>query len=83
VRTGDIVPADALVLESSSVSANEAALTGEPYPAVKTPGAVASTSPADAANALFRGSVAETGEAVALVMETGSNTQFGAIASLI
>jgi Mg2+-importing ATPase len=30
VRTGDVIPADALVLEVSSFSANEAALTGEP-----------------------------------------------------
>lgn len=83
VRTGDIVPADALVLEASSFSANEAALTGEPYPAAKTPGVVTAASPAEASNALFRGSVAETGEAVGLVMNTGAETEFGAIASLV
>ena len=32
VRAGDIIPADALVLESTAFTASEAALTGEPYP---------------------------------------------------
>lgn len=83
IRTGDIVPADGLVLESSGFAANEAALTGEAYPAAKTPGAVASTSPAEASNAVFRGSVAQTGEAIVLAVATGRASQFGAIALLI
>ena len=33
VRAGDIVPADALILQSAAFTAGEAALTGEPYPA--------------------------------------------------
>ena len=32
VRAGDIIPADALILESTAFTAGEAALTGEPYP---------------------------------------------------
>lgn len=38
VTVGDIIPADALVLEASAFTANEAALTGEPYGAAKRPG---------------------------------------------
>jgi len=68
VRAGDVVPADALVLEVSSFTANEAALTGEPYPVEKRPGPTASDSPAEATNALFRGSIAQTGEATALAV---------------
>src|SRR6478735_9110109 len=41
VRAGDIIPADALVLEATAFTANEAALTGEPYPVEKRPGVVA------------------------------------------
>jgi Mg2+-importing ATPase len=83
VRTGDIIPADAMVIEVSSFTANEAALTGEPYPVEKHVGSVASTAPADAVNALFRGAIGQTGEAIALAVATGRRTMFGAVASLL
>jgi P-type Mg2+ transporter len=77
VGAGDIIPADALVLEASAFTANEAALTGEPYGVVKRPGVSTSRTPAEAGNALFRGAVGQTGEAVALAVATGPNTLFG------
>ncbi|MBB2203929.1 magnesium-translocating P-type ATPase [Gluconacetobacter takamatsuzukensis] len=83
VRIGDVVPADALVLDVSSFTANEAALTGEPYPVEKRPGTIASRSPAEATNALFRGSIAQTGEATALAVATGRKTLFGGVASVL
>ena len=83
VRAGDIVPADALVIESAAFTAAEAALTGEPYPVEKRPGRVTSVEPAEASNALFRGAVAQTGEAKALVVATGPATMFGAAASAL
>ena len=83
VRAGDIIPADALVLEASAFTAGEAALTGEPYPVEKRPGAVAAQSASQAANALFRGSVAQTGEAVALAVGTGRATLFGSAAAAL
>ena len=44
---GDIIPADALVLESNAFAANEAALTGEPYGVViNWPGETQGQSPA-------------------------------------
>ena len=81
VRAGDIVPADALILECTAFTAGEAALTGEPYPVQKRAGAA--TDPEDASNALFRGSVAQTGEAIALAVKTGRATVFGAAASAL
>jgi len=81
VRAGDIVPADAILLESSAFTANEAALTGEPYGVVKHVGACAATTPAEATNAIFRGAVAQTGEAVALAVATGAATLFGRAAA--
>jgi Mg2+-importing ATPase len=77
VRVGDIVPADALVLEAAAFTANEAALTGEPYGVIKRPGEVKAAAAAEASNALFRGSVAQTGEAAALAVRTGADTLFG------
>ena len=81
VRSGDIIPADALILESTAFTAGEAALTGEPYPVQKRAGAT--TEPDDKSNALFRGAVAQTGEAIALVVRTGRDTVFGAAASAL
>lgn len=83
VRAGDIVPADALVLEATAFTANEAALTGEPYPVEKRPGVVTARNAGEASNALFRGAVAQTGEALALVVGTGRATLFGAAASAL
>ena len=37
VRAGDIIPADALILECTAFTTGEAALTGEPYPVQKRP----------------------------------------------
>ncbi|WP_426264605.1 magnesium-translocating P-type ATPase [Sphingomonas sp. PWP1-2] len=83
VRAGDIVPADALVLTASACTANEAALTGEPYPVEKKPGVVTGTTAAEAVDGLFRGAVIQTGEAVALVVGTGAATLFGAAATAL
>ncbi len=83
VRAGDIIPADALVTASTAFAANEAALTGEPYPVEKRPGAVAAASASAATGALFRGAVALTGEATALVVNTGRSTLFGAAAAAL
>lgn len=83
VRVGDIVPADALILECSALTVGEAALTGEPYPVEKRIGVVSALNAGEAVNALFRGSIAQTGEAVALVVGTGRSTLFGSAASVL
>jgi len=81
VRAGDIIPADAVLLEASAFTVNEAALTGEPYGVIKRPGACTAQSPAEASNALFRGAVAQTGEATGLAVATGAATLFGRAAA--
>lgn len=83
LRGGDLVPADGAVLTSRGALANEAILTGEPYPAEKRPGAIGSLTPADASNALFGGTSIVGGQATMLVVATGSATRFGAIAALV
>ena len=77
VGVGDIIPVDALVLEANAFTANEAALTGEPYGVIKQPGEAKGQTAAEASNALFRGAVCQTGDAVALAVGTGPNTLFG------
>lgn len=62
VRAGDIIPADALILDATACTAGEAALTGEPYAVEKRSGVVTAPSPAEASNALFRGAIVQTGK---------------------
>jgi Mg2+-importing ATPase len=83
VRAGDITPADALILDGTAFTANEAALTGEPYPVDKRAGVVTATTAAEASNALFRGAIAQTGTATALVIGTGRATLFGSAAAAL
>jgi Mg2+-importing ATPase len=83
LRGGDLVPADGIVLASRGALANEAILTGEPYPVEKSPEMSKSPSIADASNALFAGSTIVGGEAVMLVDRIGGKTSFGAIAASV
>ena len=80
VAAGDIIPADALVMSANAFTANEAALTGEAFGVGKRPGVVAADTPAKASNALFRGAIVQTGDAIALTVGTGAKTLFGAAA---
>jgi len=83
VTAGDIIAADALVIDASAFTANEAALTGEPYPVEKRAGMVAGKTAAEASNALFRGAIAQTGQVTALVVGTGAATLFGSAAAAL
>ena len=83
LRTGDLVPADGVVLEARELQINESLMTGEPFPAVKSTGPCASTLPAEARNALFSGTGVVGGDGVMLVVETGSRTRLGAIAAAL
>jgi len=72
MRLGDIVPADARLLEGDPVEVDQSALTGESLPAERKSG-----------EAVFSGSILRRGEIGALVYATGGNTYFGKTASLV
>ena len=72
LRLGDIVPADARLLEGDPVEVDQSALTGESLPAERKPG-----------EAVFSGSIIRQGEIGALVYATGANTYFGKTAQLV
>ncbi len=72
MRLGDIVPADARLLEGDPVEVDQSALTGESLPATRKPG-----------EAVFSGSIIRRGEIGALVYATGSKTYFGKTAQLV
>ncbi|MEJ2575074.1 MAG: plasma-membrane proton-efflux P-type ATPase, partial [Gammaproteobacteria bacterium] len=72
LRLGDIVPADARLLEGDSIEVDQSALTGESLPATRKTG-----------EAVFSGSIVRQGEIGALVYGTGANTYFGQTAQLV
>ena len=72
VRLGDIVPADARLLEGDAIEVDQSALTGESLPATRKAG-----------EALFSGSIIRQGEIDAMVYATGTNTYFGKTAQLV
>ncbi len=83
LRTGDLIPADGVVLEAQELQVNESLMTGEPFPAFKSSEPSPATSPADATNALFAGTSTVGGNGTMLVVKTGSRTRFGAIAAAL
>jgi P-type Mg2+ transporter len=81
LSAGDMVPADARLLESRDLYVQQAALTGESLPAEKhVRGEQVSTDPA-AENMVFLGTSIVSGTARALIVRTGTETEFGDIAA--
>jgi H+-transporting ATPase len=72
LRLGDIVPADARLLDGDPVEVDQSALTGESLPAERKSG-----------DAVFSGSIIRQGEIGALVYATGEQTYFGRTAQLV
>lgn len=85
VRAGDLVPADARLITSHSLFAQESALTGESVPCEKdTRAAVKKGSEqAEIKNMIFSSTVITAGHARAVVTETGMDTAVGKIAHLL
>jgi H+-transporting ATPase len=72
LRLGDIVPADAKLLEGDPVEVDQSALTGESLPVERK-----------AAEVVYSGSIIRQGEIDALVYATGMKTYFGKTAALV
>lgn len=85
LEAGDYVPADARIIESSSLQAEESALTGESVAAEKDASAeVAENAPlGDRSNMLYSGCSITYGTARAVVTFTGMKTEMGRIADLL
>jgi H+-transporting ATPase len=72
LRIGEIVPADARLLEGDPVEVDQSALTGESLPVEHGPG-----------DAVYSGSIIRQGEIEALVYATGEGTYYGKTAELV
>ncbi|MFS7981902.1 putative P-type H(+)-exporting transporter [Helianthus anomalus] len=72
VKLGDIIPADARLLEGDTLKIDQSALTGESVPVNKNPG-----------EPVYSGSTCKQGEIEAVVIATGVRTFFGKAAHLV
>ncbi|KAK2650795.1 hypothetical protein Ddye_018284 [Dipteronia dyeriana] len=72
IKLGDIVPADARLLEGDPLKIDQSALTGESLPVTKNPG-----------DGVYSGSTCKQGEIEAVVIATGVHTFFGKAAHLV
>lgn len=85
LSAGDMVPADVRVLSAKDLFLNQSALTGESLPIEKKSAATSIDvqSPLELTNICFLGSNVESGSATAVVIHTGDQTYFGALATSI
>ncbi|XP_010273791.1 PREDICTED: plasma membrane ATPase-like isoform X2 [Nelumbo nucifera] len=72
IKLGDIIPADARLLEGDPLKIDQSALTGESLPVTKRTG-----------DEVFSGSTCKHGEIEAVVISTGVHTFFGKAAHLV
>ncbi|XP_073272874.1 plasma membrane ATPase 4-like isoform X1 [Primulina huaijiensis] len=72
IKLGDIIPADARLLEGDPLKVDQSALTGESLPVTKNP-----------YDEIFSGSTCKQGEIEAVVIATGVHTFFGKAAHLV
>jgi H+-transporting ATPase len=72
VRLGDVVPADARMLDGGELTVDQSALTGESLPVTRGQG-----------DPLFAGAVITRGEADAVVYATGTDSFFGRTTELV
>ena len=88
LEAGDAVPADARLLECASMKVEEAALTGESVPVVKTAESLSAGESGDVPlgdriNMVFMGSTVVYGRGKAVITATGMGTEMGKIASAL
>jgi len=81
---GDMVPADARIIEEVNLRTNEAPLTGESNAVEKNSARIdGDAGLGDRLNMVFSGTTAVYGRGKAVVVETGSGTEFGKIARML
>ncbi|HXJ16789.1 MAG TPA: magnesium-translocating P-type ATPase [Candidatus Polarisedimenticolia bacterium] len=82
VSAGDLIPADGQLIESRDLYVQQAALTGESLPAEKDarPQKDGSAAGPEASDLIFLGTSVVSGTGTAVILKTGSQTAFGAVA---
>lgn len=80
VRTGDMIPADCLIIEENSLSMDESSLTGETFPVEKNPQRIsADTALSNRKNSLWMGTHVISGSGKAVIVNLAKDSEFGKI----
>lgn len=83
LNSGDVVPADARIIDSKDFFVNQSSITGESVPCAKNEKKILTkeeSALSDLSNMVFLGSNVVSGTAKAVVVKTGKNTEYGMIA---
>jgi Mg2+-importing ATPase len=85
LSAGDMIPADLRLIEAKDLFINQSALTGESMPCEKSAhiAAKACDDPFELPNICFMGANVVSGYATGVILRTGANTFFGALADQI
>ena len=85
LKSGDLVPADARIIQAVSFSVDEASLTGESEPSKKFTDSIEKENIplGDRKNMIYSGCLVAAGNATAVVTGTGMNTEMGKIADYL
>ncbi len=83
LSAGDLVPADARIIEAHDVHAQQAALTGESLPSEKEAGEPTEGDILDQTCVVLSGTSIVSGTATAVVVGTGAGTQFGDVVATL
>ncbi|SEJ39475.1 Ca2+-transporting ATPase [Dyadobacter koreensis] len=84
LEAGDLIPADAVIIEVNQLTIDESALTGESIPSQKTTDKSPEDAPlGDRHDRLFKGTAITNGNAKAVVTSIGQATEFGKIATMV
>jgi Ca2+-transporting ATPase len=80
IEAGKKIPADARLIEEFSLMVDESSLTGESIPVHKT---TKKSQDSERSNMIFMGTTATYGRGLAVVVNTGMNTEIGKIAKIV
>ncbi|MDQ0199112.1 cation-translocating P-type ATPase [Neobacillus ginsengisoli] len=84
LEAGDRIPADLRILQAWNLEANESALTGESLPVGKKDAVLTEGTPiTDRTNILYMGTHITRGKCIAVVVQTGKNTEMGHLLALL
>ena len=80
LNAGDVIPGDGMMLESKDLFVDEAMLTGETFPVEKMAAELPKETPiGERTNALWMGTHIVSGTATAIIVQTGTETEFGKV----
>lgn len=81
LNVGTLVPADVRLLSVDELECDEAVLTGESMPVAKSEIAVTKPDSSSLSDCAYMGTIVHQGSALAVVVQTGTHTAFGRIAT--